>query len=329
MPDWECKELIYELKSPVHIGKGQTLGIIDRTRYYIPGKTMWGAVVAKIGQQFESENDHKWDSLKKFVHRNMVFTYFFVAKQKGETVYTPCYSKCGLKYGELTERQFETKFISSFASAGVEKVSGTASEGDLHELEFVKDKKKSGESVYLKGFLLLNNQAENNHFSLKFDEGNIRIVYCDRGKEKKVCDLIDDLRIGGERNYGFGRVELVDPQSLNREQKHEKIFGVPITPGEKGIDIKEQQQSDEVGPLFGHLIVKQNNGDSHFGKLKTINGELEPLVEREWNGSPGNTTKFGGVGLKPGSQVKFKDGSKPKLRIEDYGRLNFITEASA
>ena len=104
--NWKCFELMLKVKSPIHIGYGARFGIIERTRYYIPGKTIWGAVVARLAQEF---NGH-FEEFKNFVRENLKFSYFYI-EDEGQILF-PNYSEDGLKFGNLSLEEFESKYIS-------------------------------------------------------------------------------------------------------------------------------------------------------------------------------------------------------------------------
>lgn len=71
--------------------------------------------------------------------------------------------------------------------------------------------------------------------------------------------------------------------------------------------------NEEVVAL-SHLIVKEKDGNDHLGKIKEMQGDLEPLLGREWDNESGKgvgqNTKFEGIGLIPGSRFKLKNAGK-------------------
>lgn len=294
MSDWECKELIYELKSPVHIGNGQKLGIINRTRYYIPGKTMWGAAVAKIGKELglDTTENKKWGNLGEFVKENMKFTYFFISDKKGNEVKIPKYTENGnIKYGNLSEKDFESKYITSFASAAVEKEKGTATDGDLHEIELIKNRTgpKEDDKVYINGYVFIDKD--------KFEKE-------DYDKED-FLKWIEELQIGGERNYGYGKIKRD-----KKKNTPEEVFGNEWKTDSEDIVI-EKEENKEFTP-FGHILIEDED-NSHINEIR---GDLEPLIGREYSGSEGQNAKFSGIALAPGSENPF---SNNEFVIDKYG----------
>lgn len=318
---WECKEIEYELKTPIHIGKGQKLGIIDRTRYYIPGKTMWGAAVAKIGKEKDLSDDEEWKDLRDFVRENMIFTYFYIYNKEDSEILIPKYNEDGLEFGvnKLSERKFENKYIASFASAAVEKDSGTSSEGDLHEIELIKDKTDPDKPVYIKGYVLINKDNFEDQDGYDLDS---------------FIESTKKLQVGGERNYGYGKIERV-----NVNPDKDKLFNIDL---ELDCEKPIVNIDNNSHNLFAHLLVRDDD-ESYFSKLKEINGDLEPLVGREWKDSPGKNANYEGVGVAPGSRIKLKDiddydptnckeakpeDYDPEIILGDYGLLKFKDESN-
>lgn len=193
---WQCCELKYRAKSPIHIGYGSKLGIINRTRYYIPGKTMWGAVTAKLGQEIKNPD---FKDLGNLVRKNLIFSYFFIHNKE---LLAPKFTKTGLKYGSKSQAKFEQKFITSYASTAVEKESGTAEDGSLHEVELIKNTVKNGDDeispVKFLGYLFAKEgSVGNNRYSVEFDDGNVKIRDGEELLIDNLFNTIQDLQVGG------------------------------------------------------------------------------------------------------------------------------------
>ena len=177
---WKCFELMLEAKSPIHIGYGAKLGIIERTKYYIPGKTMWGAVVVRLAQKFSGH----FEEFKNFVRENLRFSYFYI--EDGEQILFPCYEEEGLKFGNLSLEEFESKYITSYISTSIDKLSGSAEEGSLHEFELIKDKYLDNgqiKNTTFIGYLFLNEGS-----GLRLNDGNNIFIRVEGNK----CFLSDD-----------------------------------------------------------------------------------------------------------------------------------------
>jgi hypothetical protein len=71
---WKCCGITYKAKSPLHIGYGAQLGIVNRTRYYIPEKTMWGAVTAVLSRSImQSYDAGMYRTVNDFVKEHLIF----------------------------------------------------------------------------------------------------------------------------------------------------------------------------------------------------------------------------------------------------------------
>lgn len=303
---WKCFELIFEAKSPIHIGYGAKLGIIERTRYYIPGKTMWGAIVAKLAQEFGG-NFHE---LKNFVKNNLRFSYFYI--KNGDKILFPCYEEEGLKFGDLSKEEFEHKFIASYISTAIDKTSGSAEEGSLHEFELIKDKyleKGQIKNTTFIGYLFVNEGG-----GLRLNDGNNIFVRVEENKcflsdDKNLFDVIKNLQVGGERIYGFGKVETKS-KILGRETVETfQQIEIDLTENEPIIKNKEEYLS------LSHVQIDGLN-------IEYLKGDLEPLIGREWGrGGAGQDIRGWSennkviIGLTPGTHFKTED----PLCISEYG----------
>ena len=126
---WECYELKYKAKSAVHIGYGSQLGIVSRTRYYIPGKTMWGAVTAVLSRRIMGSYDAEiYRRMREFVKHHLIFSYFYHVK--GADVLYPNYTEEGFGFGSkgewdfvMNKEEFEKEFVTSYVSTALDKTS--------------------------------------------------------------------------------------------------------------------------------------------------------------------------------------------------------------
>ncbi|MFQ6056932.1 MAG: RAMP superfamily CRISPR-associated protein, partial [Methanosarcinales archaeon] len=208
---WNCFELKFQAKSPIYIGYGTQLGIVNRTRYYLLGKTIWGAVTAILSRNImERYNAKIYEKVGECVKNNLIFSYFYPMRNK--KVLYPNYTDEGLKYGDLTSRDFEKKFISSYVSTAIDKLTKTAEEGSLHEFEFISPKVNK-EEVCFNGYLFANLfvkkgiiQKFGNKYLKILDEG---IFIEGNNQNTSLFDLVKNIQIGGERNYGFGWLEII------------------------------------------------------------------------------------------------------------------------
>jgi hypothetical protein len=192
--------LAFQQKDPIHIGN-VGYGVLAETRIFIPGWTMWGALV----------NKYIWDKGCSEEDIEMIGTYFetiscfFPSFEKTGDVMLPNYEDGAFCLGteqnntNFTEEDFRALFTDVFVSTAIDAISQAAKKESLHEIEMIlpKSKEAIGETnkkLYWVGILGID---EKNHDVLDFlHEGLI-------------------IFVGGERRYGFGKIELVDKFEIN------------------------------------------------------------------------------------------------------------------
>ncbi len=275
------------------------MGIVNRTRYYIPGKTIWGAITAILGRKMMKEYNPKiyedvgniYEDVGNFIMEHMIFSYFYPSNDKGEVLY-PKYTKNGLFFGKnnLKEEEFEKEFITSYVSTGIDKTSKTAEEGSLHEFELLSP------SEFI-GYLFMDLEAINNKISIN-DNEKIEIQI------EEFFDAIKKIQVGGERNYGFGWLELKDVDEIkNKVNLYDS--GISVSLNE---DYPSIEKNDEYLALT-HVNIEELD-------LKDVRGDLEPLVGREWNKKgAGQKISNPKICLTPGTKFK----SKSPIKIGYFG----------
>jgi len=281
---WRLFKWTFRLKSPLYVGFHKVMHFY-RTRPYVPGKPLWGALTAKLTPLLELNNYRiVGDFLKKVIRPS----YLYLCKEdndKGE-LYYPKYTENGLMFCLLSQYEFEKRFISSMASTAIEAQSLTAEEGMLHEVEFISPYTiDDGKPVFLSGFIWVREFSEND-ISLSIRD---KVIITYNGTKVEFKDqLANRLQLGGERKYGFGLVELKEFSEINNNGFDE----LPGTWSEKNDEVCIYLNKDN--PIWSHLL--------HFNDLK-IKGNFEPLVGRDWNAETGAGKKLEQFGLcwSPGS----------------------------
>lgn len=289
---WKCYELKYETKSPLHIGYGSQLGIVNRTRYYIPGKTMWGAVTAVLSRRIMQSYDKEiYKKLGEFVTKHLIFSYFYPAK--GADIFYPNYTGEGLKFGDkekgmMSKEEFERKFITSYVSTAIERGKGAAEEASLHEIELISP-------VQIVGYLFTDLEkdqgyAGTNVHVIEVGADKIWIKIEDKGIE--IFDAINDIQVGGERIYGFGKLKLIDNEIKQKDKFFDK-YELVLSTKKAGVTTE-----GEIIALSPVLI-------EDIKRLNSIKGDMEPLVVREWGSKgAGRDVNYHGVALVPGTRFK-------------------------
>ncbi|GBC75139.1 hypothetical protein HRbin06_00453 [archaeon HR06] len=294
---WICYKFLLKAKSPIHVGYGVKLGIVDRTRYYIPARNVWGALTNLITKSImKSYKPRLYQEIGKSLNENVKLSYFYV--YDGRQVFAPFYGGRGLEFGiskdqkRISAEEFEYNYIGSFASTAIDKSSKSAEEGTLHEIEYIKP-------VPFIGYLFTRHES-------------LELI---RGVETSFEDFIvvngtilTELWVGGERNYGFGRTEI-SLEKLSEKEIH--LFN-----SETIVNLTEKE------PLIeSEDSTKIALAHTDFRNLSTelIRGDLEPFSGREWGegGAGQRIREDTRVYIAPGSIFKLKE--MMKIRIGDLG----------
>lgn len=321
MLSWRIIRAIFRARSPVHIGYRQ-IGLLKTTRYYIPGRALWGAIINNLTKTlFEAPSNHQYGVVREFVNEGIRMSYFYPAINKNKIqeklsqfeidnfyVLIPEYTSKGLKYGRYEKEVYEQIFVGSLISTAINFRTRTAEEGSLHELEFIKNKVEiDGKvmDVYWLGYLFINA-----NFSKKIEEYEVNIqedgdILFKRNNKEYRVKLKESLKciyVGGERNYGFGRLELKDWKI--EEGKDFKIFN------RFDVDLTSQNPIIDVDLAISHV---------EFVDDILEYGEIEPIVGLEWsdkNKGCGRMISSPKICIAPGSKVK-----RRKMSINSYGLL--------
>lgn len=317
---WTCYRVYLEAKAPIHIGYGAKLGIVDRTRYYIPAKNIWGALTNLIAKNVMKRYDPKiYQEVGRKLNENIKFSYFYpirYEKNKGKIkvlqVFAPYYTEEGLKFGicekeeKISLEEFEQMFISSFVSTALDKTSKSAEEGSLHEIEVIKNKIEQDGKIkptIFMGYLFVKNVP------LKFEvNGNeVEISFTDSIEVNKV--KLNEIWIGGERNYGFGRMKIF----LVEKESGSDLFNTKLRVYVDNEQVAINSEKESVIAI-SHIDIKNI--------VKLIRGDVEPLIGREWSekGSGQKVTEVAKICVTPGSEITY-DG---RITIGDYGICEII-----
>jgi hypothetical protein len=252
----------------MHIGAGK-VGNVQRTYPYITGRVFWGALTMRLARNLlysgAAGNDGVYSAIGKQVHEQIAFTYFYPALQENDS-YTVIWP-WGEESWPHTSAEFRKQFISSYASTALEYPSQVAAESLLHESEFISPHTIAKESrpVYLSGYLFIHD----------------------------ACDLawklaLENLRFGGDRGYGWGRVALKVCKPCDTASFFSDAINIDGSGIRPIVTLKQPH-------LLAHTEAKGT--DAH--------GDIEPLVGRLWEShfGAGKNNDFCGICFRPGSMV--------------------------
>lgn len=328
---WKIITVIFRLKTPLHIGYTPFKGsVVSPTRYYIPGRNLWGAITKRITEYLykdpikECRTNNKetcYQQIGELVMNNFRFSYFYL--YDGRTIYFPRYTDEGLKYGdnkkEITKSEFEHRFIGSLISTAINNT-GTAKDESLHEIEFInnrfKDENENLKDMKITGCIWIKKDAKLN---------NKEVIINDHGTFIDDFNVIRELILGGESKYGFGHVVL---DSVNK-------IDFPVE-WEDSEEIKIKVNNDEY--LVAHLKYDKNLKFTGDIELSTGRGYFDPeknendKSKNNNNNSDSNNNNLtpGRIILKPkyylspGSTVILEGKNSLKLKVNWDGTLEVL-----
>lgn len=298
---WRRFPLCFELCSPLHIGylPNRPGTVVAQTRCYVPGKNLWGALTARITSRLYPEPmAESYRAVGQAIREQAVLSYCYLSD--GEQIFMPEYADSGLVWGSLTDRQFRAQFIGARVSTAIGETGG-ARDATLHEIEFVKQRIGSpgapGNKVYLVGAAWVRPDA-------RIDDHAQRPV--------SLAELLlePDLVVGGERNYGFGRLRLL---------REDKAPGAAT--GERWPQDPEAAIPFGAGqPLTGHAPYQPD---------RAFRGEIEIIAGREYprDGTgvgfrrPGSEITTAGYAFAPGTRL---DQVGAAARLDPWGCLIWV-----
>lgn len=263
---WQPYHIAFRLRSPMHIGCG-SVGNIQRTRPYVTGRVLWGALTMRItrnNQTHGSTSESVYGVLGEKVHKWIAYTYFYPAIMTDE--------EYQILWPWNEPDSFKHRLIRSYASTALDYPMQSAAEALLHESEFISPYTlDTGEPVFLTGYIFINDQ----------------------------CDIdwrsaLQKLQFGGDRCYGWGDVKLeLEPYEIPPDNGNALFGGMATFHGNK---------ERPVISLNDHLLLLAHT----TAKSVYADGDIEPLVGREWrnNGQAGQHVEYTGVCFTPGSTLK-------------------------
>lgn len=256
---WKVYKVIFRLNSPLHVGYRQA-GILARTRPYLPGRNLWGAVTVRLAR-LTAAGMPDYDGVGRRLKSSVIFTYCFPALKWPEsdfTIFRPTFTERGLMWGNLSHEEFHQKAITSYTATAIAHESRAAEEASLHEIEALAHRTKRGEPVFLCGYILIVEESMEPAL-----EGF------------PIAEALRELRVGGEQRYGFGHLALAaDPMPVN------EVWGLQID----RIDQDGKVEIPAESPIWGHLECRPH---------LPVKGDLELLAGREYVSSDSTTAKSG------------------------------------
>lgn len=189
---WQTYPLTFRLLNPLHVGY-RKVGNLQQTRGYVTGKMLWAALTARLTRDvLPAAAGADYARIGATVNDQFRFSYLYPAFDLAGPVCHPW----------ADEATFAYRFLDSYASTALDYDRQSAAEGLLHEVEFICPHARpladeEPPQVYLSGRLYVREE-------LDAELGAWKIA-------------LSRLQIGGERGYGWGRLELLSDLSAPQE----------------------------------------------------------------------------------------------------------------
>lgn len=287
---WTLSQVVLRLCSPMHIGQNK-IGNVQRTRLYVTGRVLWGALTQRLTRDsFQSGGPatqfNQYYEVSQVVHSRLAFTYFYpTIEAKGNVSLWPW------------EDGFRSRFLSTHASTALTYPQQSAAEGTLHEVECIVPRTlDGGHQVYLTGYILHQQGASNDW-----------------------REALSRLQLGGERGYGWGRIEPICVQEVqpekgqNADEARFCLFG--CYSAKPGSDWPPVITAGPEARLLAHALAA--DFDPEHLAVTGVTGEVEPLVglETDRDGRFGRQVSRAWVCYVPGSTV----AAGAHMRVGPYG----------
>lgn len=276
---WTYYPLRFRLLSPLHIGY-RKVGNLMQTRRYVPGKNLWAALTARLTRDADKQD---YIGVGKKVHENFRFGYLWPSLDRDKP------------YFPWDHDDFDYLFLGSYASTALDCIANAAQEGSLHETEFIAPVAQNSKPVYLLGDLW------------------VRDGLLDAKKWQKA---MENMQLGGERAYGWGRLaRSSDWNNIQRER------------GRTIADHEWEELNDKIVlTLNKDDRITAHALDSRPGAVSSLTGQVEPQVGREWGEYSGQHPRFGGVYFAPESRVV---DPETKFEIRNNGLWSISLEKAS
>ena len=187
----EWYKLIFKQIQPIHIGFG-SYGVVNETRIFIPGWTMWGALTKAYnlenGEDL-SKNQDLFDNISCF---------YPCFDREGGNILFPNFKDNKFYIGNYSEDEFRAKFVDTFISTAINPATNTALKESLNEINVILPGVKSD---YL----------ENDYERQLYWVGIAALT------EEIKSNLPKEIYIGGDARYGLGKMILVKSKNSFQE----------------------------------------------------------------------------------------------------------------
>ena len=238
---WEKYSLCFRLLSPLHIGH-RKVGNLMQTRGYVPGKVLWAALTARLTRDSgQGDQGQRYVDIGRAVNAAFRFEYLYPGlRQSSSEVVTPYYP--------WADELFASRFLSSYASTALNYNQHSASEGMLHEVEFLRP--------------LAQSFSNNDNPHQVYLVGNMHIKTDLPPDLTSWREALERAQFGGERGYGWGRVAL---DSVSSNGTTDQTPTVTVDKSKRAYAHVKVNAGKLSGPIEPVLGWERNNNQTHNG----------------------------------------------------------------
>ncbi|AEH44109.1 protein of unknown function DUF324 [Thermodesulfatator indicus DSM 15286] len=307
--------VVLKLLSPLHIGKRKYRNLME-TREYVPGRTLWGALTARITRDHFGADLSKYEEVGTFFHENFRFGYLWPSLDKKNP------------YFPWEKNDFDYLFKFGYMSQAGDYERKVSDEGQLHEVEYIGPKTRDDRDVYLVGDLWvkedINSSNKGPFEGIRLEKNDLFFIKTkEEQKEISLKKIFGSLQLGGEKGYGWGRVKL---ESLTPTNSRKALGGIVFEVDGKDVVLqfaKNQYLTAHALAADWQLKDAENNNGQHFIKIKdgSVEGPIEPLT--------GYVLKQDNSWGIPSPPICFLPGSKIKENLSvKIAHFGILTNAS-
>jgi len=258
---WTAYQVTFRLLSPMHIG-WRKVGNMQQTRPYVTGRNLWGVLTARL---VRSRMGSDYERIGKEVVEQLTFSYLYPSWEIGRVACWP--------WGDTWD-EFAWTFLGSNVSTAL--ASGrSAEEGSLHETEYIAPYTRAlpernvaaGAPVYLVGY-----------------------IFVADGCRLRWQDVLNQLQLGGERGYGWGRLSLERCQEV-QDGSFFGLYRLDCAGPRPRLTATGSTSSPQAGsaganggqevPLLAHLDTQGQSVSTNANSQTQITGRIEPLLGRK------------------------------------------------
>ena len=274
-------KLVFKQIQPIHIGAG-SYGVINETRIFIPGWTMWGALT-------KAYNVLKGEPIDQIKESFENISCFYPSIGKSGDIMFPHFNNGTFHLGEYSENQFRSLFADTYVSTAILPRTQTALDNSLHEINVVLPKPKKIFKKIIKETSASSNVSSESNL---YWHGIVKLN--DEIKNFLKTDM--EIFVGGDKRYGFGLLKLESIKTTNEKE------------------VEHWKMKDGDGILVNYFPVKEGNSID-----KKISGRIERIVEikKSWEGALLKVKENEDKGSEEGKKVGNSKNGEEKITYID------------